>query len=141
MRMDAQIPPPSVSGRDDPRSCSKILGVGEKLSERFSGCTHQQIGKTNPVELPKTVEPIGNGENHVDVITGQQLRCEMLQPASAPSALTLGATAMSARVVPNSGDLAAFTTFDVPAHRGGLAVSNPLSGPLSIGPQPMGYII
>jgi hypothetical protein len=77
----------------------------------------------------------------MNMITGKQLRRELLQPLSPSPALTLRATAMSARVVPNPGDLSAFTSLNMPAQRRRLTVANPLSGPLPIGPNPVRILI
>ena len=74
---------------------------------------HQQIGKKGSIELPKLVQRAGNGEDDMHVIAWQQLRTELLQPLGTAPPLALRTTPMSTRVVPNAGDLSAFTTLDM----------------------------
>ena len=55
---------------------------------------------------------LGEGEDHMEVLGGQQFGSAIFQPMLARRSLTLGAGAVAARAIPNVGELAVVAPFD-----------------------------
>ena len=98
-----------------------MLGISGDGGECYRGSVEQQIVNHRLVLIGEFANGCGEGEDDVIVLDGQEVAAAVFEPAFSGPTLTLGAVAVTARVVGNLGVLATLTTRNVPAERGGAA--------------------
>lgn len=109
VRMNTEIASPRMQSRNNSRSRSEILRIGEQRFERLSGGLQQSLGEARSIELPERVQLFGNGKDDVHMLAGQQVRRGSVEPVGSSPAAALRAASVSAGIVLNVGDMAAVT--------------------------------
>jgi hypothetical protein len=102
VRMQHQRLTPGVQGRDHPRLGTEILGVRQQGEQRLPHGLQQQCAHHGHVGQPQRIELMGQGEDHVVVITGEQPRLLEGQPALGLEVGALRTRPMPTRVVPDT---------------------------------------
>ena len=97
--MEAQRPAPGVQRTEQADLGTEIFLIGQQLLQRLRRCLEQAIATPASVVVPQSIELVGEREDHVIVIAGQQPALDLFQPLIGPGTMASGATAMSAGMV------------------------------------------
>ncbi len=124
MGMQDQGLTPRVQRREDARLRAQVLRVGQKLDEGRAHGLKQQRGHHRHVGQPQRIEGVGQGEDDVVMITGQQSGALHGEPALGLEIRTLRTGAVAARVVPDARDMPVGTGLDMAPEGGGAALHN-----------------
>src|SRR5450759_1592898 len=120
VRVKPQIPGPRMQHGGDAKLCtlSEPLRVGRQGQERVGGSAEQEGEDRGSVVAGEAVQLAGDGEHEVKVVDGQDALEAGLDPAGLVERLTLGAVAISARVVGGRLETAGGAEVEMAAERG-----------------------
>ncbi len=93
---------PRVQRGDHARVSAQIFGVPEQRAEGIAHGLKQQRAHHGHVGQPEGIEVMGQRDDHVIMVTGQQSGLLEGEPALGLEVRTLGAGAMPTRVVPDT---------------------------------------
>jgi hypothetical protein len=122
--METQRTAPGVERRDHAGAGGEVLGVCEQLEQRVADGREEEMTQQRSIGLPQGLELVGDGEDDVEVVAGQQLSRPGLEPAVDLDVGALRARAVPAGVVVDADRVAVGTGADVAPERGGAALLN-----------------
>jgi hypothetical protein len=115
VRVMEQSLTPGVQHRQEPDLGAEVLGVLGYPPQGFARGAEQDVVNDSLVVKRKLCELIGNCEHHVKVVDRQKLCPLLVQPLGLGQRLTLGAVAITARVVRHTSMSAPVALISVPA--------------------------
>ena len=68
-----EILPPGMEDTDNPYACTEMFGVGCKFHERLGDRTEKKIVQDLAVHGDQGIEFRGEGEDHMEVLNGQEV--------------------------------------------------------------------
>ena len=110
--MKMQILPPAMQHGEEPEFHAQTLGVAGNGEQGLGGGAEEDIVDGLFVVEGDGGDGLGEREDHVEVLGGQQLFAALLQPFFACGTLTLGAMAVAARAISSVRVLAMVAPFD-----------------------------
>ena len=100
--MMGQCRAPGVQHQGHPDAGTQVLRIGGDRAQRLGGDVEQKTIDELLVGVGDGADGCGQGEDHVVIRHGQEVRLTSLEPALRSASLALGAMPVTARVV---GDL------------------------------------
>ena len=128
---------PGMQCRDDPGLCPEILRVRQSRAEGGTRRLKQEGGHHGNMGQPERIELMGQREDDVVMVTGQEPRALEGQPALGLEIRALRTGPVAARVVPDTGDMAVRTRLDMTAQCGRPALHEGPRGGADVGRQGM----
>ena len=116
MRVEMQVLAPAMEHREETQFRAKPL-AGEVQQGSGGGLKEEVVDHVFVVE-GEGGDRFGQGEDHVEVLGGQQFGAAVLEPLFPRDALALGAMAVAAGAVANMGELAVVAPFFNAAQHG-----------------------
>ena len=141
VRMQHQGLAPGVERGDDPRLRTQILRVRQQGRHRLAHRLKQQRTHHTDIGQPEGVELMGQREDDMVMVTGEQPRLLECEPALGLEVRALGAGAMPTRVVPDPQHMAVGARLDMAAERGGATLHNGPCGAPDMGRQRMALLV
>jgi hypothetical protein len=141
MWMQKQGLTPRVQRGHDPWLRAQILRVRQQGAQRIADGLKQQRGHHRHIGQPQCIEVMGQGEDHMEMIAGQEPSALEGKPALGLKARALGAGAMPTRVVPHAREVAVRALLDMTAEGRGPALHDGARGFADVGGQGMGLLI
>ena len=126
---------------DDPRLRTQILRVRQQGRQRLAHRLKQQRTHHTDIGQPEGVELMGQREDDMVMVTGEQPRLLECEPALGLEVRALGAGAMPTRVVPDPQHMAVGARLDMAAERGGATLHNGPCGAPDMGRQRMALLV
>ena len=124
VRMMGEGGSPGVQNECEADACAEVLGVGGDRAQCLGGDVEQQAIDELLVGVGDGADRRGQGEDHVVVIDGQQIRLSRLEPAARGTSLALRAVSVAAGVVGDLGLFAGRAAQHVPAEAGSATALN-----------------
>lgn len=97
--MKQQILPPAVQDGEEADLRAEVAGIGGDGGESGGACGEQDLVQRRFVAQDQVVELLGDGENDVMVVDGQQFILPAVDPLRARRVAALRAVAVAAGVV------------------------------------------
>ena len=126
--MGEQVLAPGVENAEDADLRAQVLGVGGDFQQGGGAGGEQEMVKLAGVVLRQQVEFVGDGEDHVKVMGGQQFLFPRSEPAFARLGLALGAVPIATRIIRDGLKSALGAGIEVASERGGAAVQQGAEG-------------
>ena len=126
--MQEQVLSPGVQDGDDADLGSEVLRIGCDFQQSLRAGGEQQIVKQARVLQSQHVQFVRHGEHHMEIAGVEEFAFPCRQPAFARLRLTLGAVAISTRVVGDGLITATRASIAMPAQGGGAAALNGTKG-------------
>jgi hypothetical protein len=89
-----------MKGSDQSRLGAKVFLIAKQLKEGVPGTVKQNPAQHLFIDTPKLIQLIGNGKDHMEVMTTQKAGFLFLKPALHLDECTLRAHPVLARIVP-----------------------------------------
>jgi hypothetical protein len=132
VRVKRQGTAPGVQRHDDPGKSAEVLGVSEEAEESVTGAAEEKIGHRLAVVSPQGQELVGEGEDHLVVIRGEEKLALSVQPLLELVQGALGAGSVTAGVVPDAVDMTVHADLRMPPECRGPASHECLARPMQI---------
>src|SRR5574341_1817915 len=100
--------------------------IAQQLKQRVSGALKENLDQKPRVQPPKRMQLMGDGEDHMKVISGKEPRFLPLQPALFWQMRTLRTRSMAAGVVPDFFDVASRTSLNMTSQSRGATLHDGL---------------
>ena len=110
VRMEVQVLPPTMQDGEETEFQTEAFGRDDEQS-LGGGAEENAVDDLLVVEGQRG-DLLGEGEDHVEVLDGQQFGAAVLKPLLARDALALGAMAVAAGAIANVSELAVVAPFD-----------------------------
>jgi hypothetical protein len=121
VRVVAERLAPGVQHREHADLRPQVPGIGRDLPQRLGGRPEQQVVDQGRVLQGQRPNLVGQREDDVVVLDGQERLGLAFQPGGPLAALALGAMAITTGVVAEQAQAAVVALVDVAAQRGGAA--------------------
>lgn len=141
VRMQHQGLTPRVQRRDDARLSTEILGGAQQGTPRVARGLKQQRAHHRHIGQPQGMQIMGQREDHMGVITGEQPRLLESQPALSLERGALGTGPVPTRIVPDAGHVAIRTGLDMLPEGRGPALHDGTRGAPNVAGQRMSAFI
>jgi hypothetical protein len=132
---------PRMEGGDDPWLRTQILGVAQQGAQCVPHRLKQQRAHDRHIGQPQGVEIMGQGEDHVIMVTGQEPRLLENQPALGLEVRTLRTRPVPTGVGPDARHVAVETGLDMAPEGRGPALHDGARGFADVGGQGMGTFV
>jgi hypothetical protein len=119
MRMQEQCLRPRVQRRDNPGRGSQVLRIPQQGPKRVVDAGKQQLRHDRHIAQPEVIELMGDREDDMIMIAGQQPRLLLGQPPFHLYPGTLGTHPVATGIVPDPFHMAFRTRLDMPTQQGG----------------------
>ena len=129
---------PGVERGDDPRLRAQILRVRQQGAQRVPHRLKEQRTHHGDIGQPERVEIMGQREDDMVMVTGEQPRLLEREPALGLEVRALGAGAMPTGVVPDTRHMAVGARLDMATERGSPTLHDGPGGFADVGGQRMG---
>ena len=110
--MEVQVLPPAMQHGEKAELHAQTFGIPGNGEQRLGGGAEEDVVDGLFVEEGDSGDGLGEGEDHMEVLGGQQLCAALLQPFLACPTLALVAMAVAAGVIAGMGVLAVVAPFD-----------------------------
>ena len=128
---------PGMQRGEDARLRAQVLRVRQQGAQRVPHGLKQQGRHHGDIGQPQRVEVMGQGEDHLIMVTRQEPRPLPRQPALGLEIRTLRTCPVAARVVPDTGDVAVRAGLHMAAQRGRPALHDGARSSADVGGQGM----
>ena len=110
-----EVRAPGMQNGEDAKLGTEMLGIGRDHGERLGGGAEQDAVDEPFVLQGNRGEFVGDREDHVEVLDGENLSLAISNPVFSGLLLALGTVPVSARVEDDAKNAARVAPFDMPA--------------------------